>query len=133
MNKLYKYLPFDILLSDNKWIYKLVGVTDEYFICEELLSTNIFNFNERQFKPILRPFEDLTKELPLTKAAAEMIGGKEGDLFKVVEYLDEDFQLELRRYNKVFFSSKQERDLDFLRAMHFNLDFEEDEYIKLED
>ena len=69
MNKLYKYLPVDVDFASGFTTYKLT-----YGLMERIESGEIEGL------PILRPFEDLTKELPLTKAAAEMIGMEEGEI-----------------------------------------------------
>lgn len=96
MNKLYKYLPFSINCITKKYFdYAdlegvLVGVLYEKDSRINALITkedNTFEVLENDVKPILRPFEDLTKELPLTKAAAEMIGMNEGELIiPIVEF-----------------------------------------------
>jgi hypothetical protein len=80
-------------------------------------------------RPVLRPFKDLTKELPLTKAAAEMLGMKEGEVILVNDYISNSC-LFLIDNNMTW--SIRENELDFLRAMHFAVDFKEDEYIKFE-
>ena len=169
MNKLYKYLPFDIncIFGTNN---------DRYFKKDKIYSLNELLFNSNNYdlegfndfvehhkvKPILRPFEDLTKELSLTKAAAEMIGMEECKVvislqvvfefinnhtdFKgksnVVQYYIDNPQINsfedliwICRDNLQYseFILVDERILDFLRAMHFAVDFKEDEYIKLEE
>jgi hypothetical protein len=137
MNKLYKYLPSNINCifgTNNDMHFKKDKI---YSLNELLFNSNNYSLEEfndfvehNKIKPILRPFEDLTKELPLTKTAAEMIGMKEGDVVLINDYIS-DRCLFLIDNNMT--SSISENELDFLRAMHFNLDFKENEYIKLED
>lgn len=138
MNKLYKYLPFDIKLCKyykNLLTGELIpyhrDLNSGYYSTESILNGNLDGY-----KPILRPFEDLTKELPLTKAAAEMIGMKEGDLIKCIDKCSLDtfttWQHSLIEISVMFYNFKIEKDLDFLRAMHFAVDFKEDEYIRYE-
>jgi hypothetical protein len=197
MNKLYKYLPFDIQ-GEYTWeqcdddgnrectcTVELLGINTYYEELKVLDCGADVDISYYQFKPILRPFKDLTKELPLTKAAAEMIGMKEGEMVNPLEFmfryngkitcceyinvnaikhnngftidlndqterlkvevdieLDSSFNFSINH----FVWQKKEKYrvansyytinldcLDFLRAMHFAVNFKEDEYIKLED
>lgn len=190
MNKLYKYLPFNIDCvwgSNNDKYYQKDSV---YSLTEIMFDSNLHDFEEfvdylqdNKVKPILRPFEDLIAKLPLTKAAAKMISMKEGEVLNSLEMmfrynnklvgfefqnvnavkvkdgfvidlntetnyvkieidveLDSNFNLGINSYA---YQKKENHRiancyytinsncLDFLRAMHFNLDFEEGEYIKL--
>jgi hypothetical protein len=194
MNKLYKYLPFNINCISKKYFDytdlegNLVGVLYEKDGRINALITkedDTFEVLEKDVKPILRPFEHLTKELPLTKAAAEMIGMEEGMLVNPLEFmfrynnnitgyeymnvnaikhnngftidlndqtenlkievdieLDSNFNFSINH----FVWQKKEKYrvansyytinldcLDFLRALHFAVDFKKDEYIKLEE
>jgi hypothetical protein len=130
MNKLYKYLPFGIkgILSRDDYgnvintTGKFVGYNDGIITMYDEERNPEFG-EEKDFKPILRPFEDLTKELPLTKAAAEMVGMNEGELIYCKWLID----------NLCYFDEDTEKINDFLRAMRFAVDFTEDEYIKLKD
>ena len=144
MNKLYKYLPFDIQ-GEYTWeqcdddgcrectcIVDLLGIDTYNEELKVLDCGTIVDINYDQFKPILRPFEHLIKELPLTKAAAEMIGMEEGHIVKPIDKLTGVSRIEYLLTHKVI-SKISERASDFLRAMHFAVDFKEDEYIKLKD
>ena len=128
MNKLYKYLPFKILLKHEK--YPLQPLT-AYALHAMAENESI------KVKPILRSFEDLTKELPLTKAAAEMIDMKEGEIITPIEKCSYNtqntWQYSLVESKYMFYNFRFEKDLDFLRAMKFAVDFTEWEFIKLED
>jgi hypothetical protein len=130
MNKLYKYLPFNIQVKHRfeNYFGDLASI-DVYG--NVLISTHMGDetVEIKYVRPVLRPFEDLTKELPLTKAAAEMLGMKEGEVILVNDYISNSC-LFLIDNNMTW--SIRENELDFLRAMHFAVDFKEDEYIKLE-
>lgn len=192
MNKLYKYLPFGIKGKIKNIRYsniketeaKLIGIKGDstdwgYIVTQSWIMDEVIDF-----KPILRPFEDLTKELPLTKAAAEMIRLEEGVLVNPLammfrynnkltgfefqnvsatnvsygfvinlntetKYVKVDVDIEIDSnfnfsINSYVWQKKENYRvascyytinptcLDFLRAMCFNLDFKEDEFIKLE-
>jgi hypothetical protein len=137
MNKLYKYLPFGIqgMLNEvNK--AELIGIN---YYQEKLILKSGWSFEEveyDEFKPILRPFEDLIKELPLTKAAAEMIGLKESELVIPIDLLSQESNFNWQHKSNSeneFLVFTNEKDLDFLRAMKFAIDFKECDYIKLTD
>ena len=191
MNKLYKYLPFDVTVNlkyedydyddEQTIVYnknaKLLGIdySTNRILVREQKSSDWWNLKYTKIKPILRPFEDLTKELPLTTVAAEMIGMEEGKTISITKtfwYLfhqwGNQIWLESNRFNiyendlgifiehegrnkiqicrdftiREDFNSTDrhlslelkmnpEKAFDFLRAMHFAVDFGEGEYIKL--
>lgn len=187
MNKLYKYLPFGISFKDidSDDIFELVSIGVHNEVVGLFKNKERVGFIANEVLPILRPFEDLVVELPLTKAAAEMIGLKEGvlvnplvmmfrynnkltglefqnvnaikdvDIFIVdlnteTKYVKVDVDIEIDSNFNFSINSyalqKKEKHrvascyytinptcLDFLRAMCFNLDFKEGEYIKLTD
>ena len=138
MNKLYKYLPFDIecIWGSNNDTHFAKG--KKYSLQELLFSHNNYDYESfvdfiehNEVKPILRQFEDLIKELPLTKYAAKMVGMKEGNIVKPLDKLTRVSRIEYLLSNKIT-SKMTERESEFLRAMRFAVDFREDEYIKLE-
>lgn len=127
MNKLYKYLPFDITLegtgkgySNNilpktgilKGIHRL-GTEAQYHVNKEIVQLlgyfenetklKSFSYEIQDVKPVLRPFEDLTKELPLTRTAAEILKKQEGEVVKpIMEFfrvVTNDRELPERNYS----------------------------------
>ena len=164
MKQIYKYLPYNPMVlwgSDNDAYYKR---GEKYELEEILFRTHFTTYSYQEFveylvhnnaKPILRPFEDLTKPLPLTKAAAEMVGMKEGEVVNLIivftnllGFLNNTIEIEnvtkdriavqVYYYNNNPFievapNGTIEKAFDFLRAMLFAVDFKEGEYIKLED
>lgn len=184
MNKLYKYLPFGICFKDkdSNDVFEFVSMGLNNKVIGLFKNEELVKFKSDDVLPILRPFEDLTKDLPLTKAAAEMIGMEEGILVNPLEFmfrynnkitgyeymnvntikhndgftinlntetenlkievdieLDSNFNFSINH----FVWQKKEKYrvansyytinldcLDFLRALHFAVDFKKDEYIK---
>jgi hypothetical protein len=174
MNKLYKYLPFDVKMKSNQTgtIWTLKGYSSKHnsFVGED-------DFYYGESKPILSPLTDLTKEIPLTKVAANMIDLEEGEpvyiptvikdltiygfytkrcLYSETTLKDNKLVIEnyagsnitldwnnevynktlklhyIDTYKHIDLPINSELVFDFLRAMHFNLDFQEGEFIKLE-
>lgn len=101
MNKLYKYLPFDIILNGTGMGYgnntklPIVGIlkgihylrndqsyrgTVVHLLGVDKDASKSFSYKLDDVKPVLRPIKDLDKKLPLTKIAAELLNRKEGDL-----------------------------------------------------
>lgn len=172
MNKLYKYLPFGIKVQYKNQFGSGIGKFYGIDISETINIDNVRQADLEDIKPILRPFEDLIKELPLTKAAAEMIGMKEGDIvipaiivtsliilsevrdkksYSIENmFLDNGISVKYKHKNQSIdiykdcsiscnessyrnFINFTDKPFDFLCAMHFAINFKEDEYIKLEE
>jgi hypothetical protein len=168
MNKLYKYLPFGVEMKSNQTgtIWTLKGYSSKHnsFVGED-------DFYYGESKPILSPLIDLTKEIPLTKVAANMIDLEEGEPVFIPTVIKDltiygfytktgfsikttlsDSKLLITNFGgsviildwgsnsilKIYYSEpnnhiiNSELVFDFLRAMHFNLDFQEGDFIKLE-
>lgn len=138
MNKFYKYLPFriygelvfDFDIEEIKTIGEMAGIIDNT-IFAKLDKKKFANFDQsvvmcKSFKPILYPFSQLTRELPLTKAAAEILGMKEGEIIVPLNLMPVLVGLQS---HKKHIEIKSEKVADFLRAMHFAVDFTEGEFI----
>jgi len=118
MNKLYKYLPFGINCQDE---------TSKYVLTPALLA--MIESSEIEVLPILR---ELSKE-NLTNKIYEINGEKIIPSHELSEFtclyimgMYDDFK---QNYSHMI----PESQLDFLRSLHFNVDFDEGQYIKLID
>lgn len=174
MNKLYKYLPYNIkgVVKDEESTTPLTcylkGILqeDNLAIYTEENSTFKETCLIDDFKPMLRPLSDLSKKLTLTKAAAEIVNLEEGNFITISEFFPLEsnlitFSLNefilwkstknplLNLYNsrviknqdvliknnsmidEINIIKNKESFLNFLRAMMFAVDFQENEYIKL--
>lgn len=132
MNKLYKYLPFNIKVryKDKDWIFTGYYKEKNSYKVQLTLDNKTISADIDDVIPILRPMSDIKKHVRLTPFSAKMIYMKEGDFIIPIKYLSTSKQIEQEFFGRIF-DIVSEEELDFLRSLHFAVD--NFNFIKLEE